>query len=65
MAEYVKDGSGRNWWCNAHSRRATHILIHADGRREHVCDPSLRGILLPCGAGGVVDLTDEIELVEE
>lgn len=32
------------YWCNSHSREATHI----NERKERCCDPRLGGILLPC-----------------
>jgi hypothetical protein len=56
----VSDPQEELWWCNTHGRRATAV----DSRGRHCCDPRLGGILLPCEAGGVVDLTGLVELVE-
>lgn len=51
------------FWCNSHRRQATHIQrkTQRDGRvfEEHVCDPKLGGILLPCRC---VDLTGIAEI---
>lgn len=49
------------WWCNTHRRRAT----ATDQYGRYCCDPRLDGILLPCSAGGVVNLTGMVEIVEE
>lgn len=46
------------WWCNTHQREAT--AIDKDGKRR--CDPGLSGIMLPCSARGVVNLTGLVEL---
>jgi hypothetical protein len=32
------------WWCNTHKREATHTNEYG----EHLCDPKLSGILMPC-----------------
>ncbi len=59
MVEYVRDVSGRLWWCNSHGRRASHVLHRETMEPTHVCDPALGGIMLPCSC---VDLTDEIAI---
>lgn len=54
------------FWCNTHRRQATHI--HRKTMRagltteEHVCDPKLGGIMIPCQC---VDLTGIAEVTIE
>lgn len=50
---YELDTSGEIWWCKTHDRVATHILHRIGGSTEHVCEPGLPGIMLPCGVHGV------------
>lgn len=60
--EYRKDESGRTWWCNIHERRATYVFcrqLNTQIRIEHVCEPGLGGIMIPCRC---VDLTDLLEI---
>lgn len=50
---------GRLWWCNTHSRRATHLSFHDRGDKQwHRCCRG-SGIMIPCV---VIDLTDILEI---
>ena len=62
MSWYRQDQSGETWWCNSHNRRAAWLHERDDGSEEHVCDPNLGGILLPCRA---VNLTGIAEIEDE
>lgn len=57
MNLYTKDESGELWWCNRHGRRAEYLFK----KTEHVCDPKLGGIAIPCVA---VNLTGIVEIEE-
>ena len=52
---YELDVSGELWWCNSHQRRAMFVRNGTD----HVCNPQLGGIMLPCVT---VNLTDIMEI---
>lgn len=57
-AQYRRDTSGELWWCNSHTRQATHVRIGGNIER-HCCDTELGGILLPCLC---VNLTGLVEI---
>lgn len=56
MSEYQKDLSGETWWCNSHQRRATYLF-----KDQHVCDPDLGGIMIPCSSVKLVKKWKVIE----
>ena len=55
---YIKDAAGELWWCIHHTRRAEY-LFDRGGKIEHVCDPHLAGIMLPCKTAPVFWLEAE------
>lgn len=56
---YAKDASGELWWCNSHKRCAEYLFDRDGGKTEHVCDPHLGGIMLPCRTAPVAWLEGE------
>ncbi len=38
------------WWCQSHSRPATHLVERGWRSGERCCNPRLGGIMIPCFA---------------
>lgn len=49
------------YWCNVHKRRATAVDKHGN----HVCDPNLAGITIPCSVEPLATSRQHVEKVLE
>lgn len=62
---YIEDPSDEIWWCRVHKRWATYLRVKTDKKyaeTEHVCNPSLGGITVPCRT---IIVTDVVKAVRE